>query len=446
MQLDWKDMCRQVPVLEDLAAARETVWTNPALLPAQEALPLLPLTMDDVDDAEARLARFAPFIEAAFPETAPQGGLIESPLRPIPAMQEALQKRWGADLPGRLLLKMDSHLAVAGSVKARGGIYEILKHSEDLALAAGLITVDGDYRRFASPEFHDFFSQYAIHVGSTGNLGLSIGIMSAALGYRVTVHMSTDARQWKKDLLRSKGVNVIEYASDYSAAVEEGRRLAAEDPMSYFVDDENSKTLFLGYAVAAKRLRRQLEEMEIPVDKDHPLFLYIPCGVGGAPGGVCFGAKELWGDDVYCFFVEPTQAPCMALGMATGLHSAISVQDIGLTGLTAADGLAVGRPSGFVGKTVEHLVSGEFTVEDDMLYRYMDALLDSEGIFIEPSACAAFQGPCQLLRRPASSAFLDAHGLRDKLENAAHIAWATGGSLVPDGVREEYRAKARSLS
>ena len=74
MQLDWKDMCRQVPVLEDLAAARETVWTNPALLPAQEALASLPLTMDDVDDAEARLARFAPFIEAAFPETAPQGG------------------------------------------------------------------------------------------------------------------------------------------------------------------------------------------------------------------------------------------------------------------------------------------------------------------------------------------------------------------------------------
>ena len=446
MEFDVKAMSRQVPVLEDLAAARETVWINPALLPTGEALSSLPLTMADVDDAEARLARFAPFIETAFPETAPQGGLIESPLRPIPAMQERLNQRWSAGLPGRLLLKMDSHLAVAGSVKARGGIYEILKHSEDLALQAGLIAEDGDYRRFASPEFHDFFSRYAIHVGSTGNLGLSIGIMSAALGYRVTVHMSTDARQWKKDLLRSKGVNVIEYASDYSAAVEEGRRLAAEDPMSYFVDDENSKTLFLGYAVAAKRLRRQLEEMAIPVDGDHPLFLYIPCGVGGAPGGVCFGAKELWGDDVYVFFVEPTQAPCMALGMATGLHSAISVQDIGLTGLTAADGLAVGRPSGFVGKAVEHLVSGEFTVEDDQLYRYMDALLDSEGIFIEPSACAAFQGPCQLLRHPASSAFLDARGLRDKLENAAHIAWATGGSLAPDTVREEYRAKARSLS
>lgn len=438
MTINVSDLIKNHPVVADLAEARETAWVNPNLTGYKASMEAISLTMADMEDAAKRWERFAPFIRTRFPETEETGGLIESPLREIHAMREVLNNRWNADISGRLLLKMDSHLAVAGSVKARGGIYEILKYSEDLAIEHGMLETEDDYRMLAEPGFREFFSQYSIHVGSTGNLGMSIGIISAALGYDVTVHMSMDARQWKKDLLREKGVHVIEYASDYSEAVRNGRKLADANAMSYFVDDENSVNLFLGYSVAAMRLKKQLDEMKIAVDQEHPLFVYIPCGVGGAPGGIAFGLKQVFKDHVYCFFEEPTQAPCMLLGMATGLHNEICVQDIGLTGQTAADGLAVGRASKFVGKTISRMLAGEFTIADEGLYQYMSALMDTEQIFIEPSACAAFQGPVKLRKSKEMRDFLGDNQLTGKLPKATHILWATGGSMVPQEIREEY--------
>lgn len=430
--------CMENSLVRKIAKGEEIGWVNPGLKPFGSVV--LPVTLEEMKDAERRMERFAPFIKKCFPETEAQNGLIESELTPIPEMQHYLEHEYGQKIGGKLLLKKDSHLAVAGSVKARGGIYEVLKHTEDLAMEAGILKPEDNYEKLASEECRKFFARYTIQVGSTGNLGLSIGIASAAVGYQVIVHMSADAKQWKKDMLRSHGVKVVEYESDYSEAVKNGRKESDADPMSYFVDDENSKNLFLGYAVAAMRLQKQLEEQQIEIDEEHPLFVYIPCGVGGAPGGVTFGLKQIWGDHVHCFFVEPTQAPCMLLGMATGLHNQICVQDVGLSGQTHADGLAVGRPSGFVGKVMEPLLSGEFTLNDKWLYEYMRALWNTEGIFIEPSSCAAFEGLLKLMQYDETRRYIEEQGLSDKMENAIHIAWATGGSLVPETVREEYMA------
>ncbi len=424
-------------LLEDVSKGREVNWINENLKDTETAMQAINITMADIDDAEARLIRFAPFIQKVFPETASQNGLIESPLTEIPKMQKQLEEVYHTAIPGHLFLKQDSHLAISGSVKARGGIYEVLKHAEDLALEHGKIKLTDDYTVFASPKFKEFFGQFKIQVGSTGNLGLSIGIMSAALGFHVIVHMSADAKQWKKDLLRQRGAEVIEYADDYSKAVEVGRKNSDADPMSYFVDDENSVTLFLGYAVAAKRIQKQFAENGIVVDADHPLFVYIPCGVGGAPGGVTFGFKQFFGDNVHVFFLEPTQAPCMLVGMASGLQNEICVQDFGLSGQTHADGLAVGRASGFVGATINHILSGIFSLEDYHIYDLMRMLVDTEDIFIEPSACASFWGPIQL-KSPEMQKYIKDNALTDKMQNAVHIPWATGGSLVPEEIRKEY--------
>lgn len=434
----------QFPLLNKLISMEEAFWINSNLEPYQMGIEKSPLTQRDVKDAEDRLKRFAPYIARVFPETKETKGIIESPLVAIPVMKKSLEQIYQQPIPGELLLKCDSHLPISGSIKARGGIYEILKHAEELAIQHQLITIQDDYSLLASDQFKSFFSHYSIAVGSTGNLGLSIGIISAKLGFNVTVHMSADAKQWKKDLLRSKNVRVIEYEADYSKAVEEGRIQAARDPKCYFVDDENSRNLFLGYAVAASRLKKQLEELDIRIDEDHPLFVYLPCGVGGGPGGVAFGLKLLFKDSVHCFFAEPTHSPCMLLGLMTGLHDKISVQDIGIDNLTDADGLAVGRPSGFVGKTMEPFLSGNYTVTDEQLYLLLKELVDTEAIHLEPSALAGMIGPTKLCKEGKN--YLLKNHLTEKINNGTHIIWGTGGSMVPKEMMDEYYRKGLNLS
>lgn len=433
----------EYPLLNKLIEIEEVFWVNPNMEKYETAIKDSPLSEENVKDAEERLKRFASYIAKVFPETKDTGGIIESPLVKIPSMKQSLEKNYEQPILGELLLKCDSHLPISGSIKARGGIYEVLKHAEQLALQQGMLTEEDDYSILDSDTCREFFATYSIAVGSTGNLGLSIGIMSAKLGFNVTVHMSADAKQWKKDLLRSKGVNVIEYEADYSKAVEEGRRQADADPSCYFVDDENSHDLFLGYAVAASRLQKQLEELEIIVDEEHPLFVYLPCGVGGGPGGVAFGLKLLYKDNVHCFFAEPTHSPCMLIGLMTGLHDKIAVQDIGIDNVTDADGLAVGRPSGFVGKTMEPFLSGNYTVSDEELYRLLKELADTENIYLEPSALAGMIGPVKVCKEDA---YLKEQQLMEKVQKGTHIVWGTGGSMVPEDVMNGYYKTGEALT
>nr|WP_314316482.1 D-serine ammonia-lyase [Kocuria rhizophila] len=511
------------PLAARLAREEPLTWWNPAATDAAQGLAASGVDPAIVDDAAARLERFRPWIAATFPDTAAAGGLIESPLQEASAWQDAAGVR-----SGRVLLKRDDILPVSGSVKARGGVHEVLQYAESLAVAHGLLpdpgpttgwdstadadstlgpgpmknpgpdsdagaglapvvapalpvhrpssggaaapglsagvavgAADGpdeaartgaarptdgtasrtvDCTAFSSAPLRALMAEHRVVVGSTGNLGLSIGIISAALGLQATVHMSTHAQQWKKDLLRSRGVEVVEHSTDYTQAVAASRRAAEHDDAVHFVDDEHSLSLFAGYAVAGARVARQLADQGIAVDQDHPLYVYLPCGIGGAPGGVAYGLAREFGDAVRCVFVEPTQAPCMLLGLHTGLHDGISVAELGLTTRTLADGLAVGRPSGFVGRAMQGLIAGCVTASGEQMTDQVKALHASEGIVVEPSAASALEA----IRRVAGEvAAREGSGPRSSVEGrvpagATHLAWLTGGGMIPADVRARY--------
>ncbi|MBU1340020.1 MAG: D-serine ammonia-lyase [Proteobacteria bacterium] len=425
------------PAIEQIMALDPVFWANPDYLNFTRKLESsLLISKKEVLDALNDFELFSGYIAKQFIETKPLKGIIESDLVEIHSMKSVMENFWGIDIPGRLFLKKDSHLAVSGSIKARGGFYEVLKHAQNLAVKNGMIQPKRDVSIFFSKKFKDFFSHHAIGVGSTGNLGLSIGIMGKSLGFDVYVHMSADAKQWKKDTLRSLGVIVIEHSADYSKAVEHGRQQAENDPDMYFVDDENSRNLFLGYAVAGQRLAAQLKHQNVRVDETHPLFVYLPCGVGGSPGGITLGLKQIFKDNVHCFFAEPTHSPCVLLGLMTKAHDTISVQDFGIDNLTAADGLAVGRPSRFVGNVIQNIIAGIYTLEDDDLYRLLALLKDCANIYMEPSALASMAGPLKLFQDREGQKFIARHHLASLMGNATHIVWGTGGSMVPQDIKK----------
>ncbi|WP_010632720.1 D-serine ammonia-lyase [Sporolactobacillus vineae] len=429
METATKQLLQTYPILQKMSRYEKIFWKNPHDQEHEE----LPFSQASIFDAAARWDRFAPYLETVFPETRAAHGMIESPLIPIPGMKKAWEAENQTRLRGDLFLKADHLLPVSGSIKSRGGIYEVLKFAEKVALSAGDLTFMDDYSVLASERYRRLFSQYGIAVGSTGNLGLSIGTAAASFGFRTTVHMSADARQWKKDLLRARGVTVIEHPGDFTEAVTKGRAQAAADPKTHFIDDESSTDLFLGYAVAAIRLQKQLKDQHICVDADHPLFVYLPAGVGGSPGGVTFGLKQILGPHGHSIFVEPTHVPSVTLGMITGLNETISVYDLGLDGKTRADGLAVARPSALVGRVMRTLLTGAATFDDQELFRYLALLADTQHLFVEPSAAAGFTGI-----RPV----LDAFGNSDQ---ATHIVWATGGSLVPETERKQDYQTGKKL-
>lgn len=244
--------------------------------------------------------------------------------------------------------------------------------------------------------------------------------------------MSSDAKQWKKERLRKAGVTVIEHTGDYEVAVAAGRKEAESDKLTYFVDDEQSISLFAGYGVSAFRLKRQLDEIGLAVDESSPLFVYLPCGVGGAPAGIAFGLHLVFGEHVHCFFGEPLSSPCFLAKMLFPEKPSISVYDLGLDNRTDADGLAVPCASNLAIEAVHDLVSGVYTVGDESLYHYLCKLYKLEGLKIEPSAAAGFAGPTLLLDSDQGKAYLRQHDLAHTLHNANHIIWTTGGRYVPE--------------
>lgn len=389
------------------------IWLRPRI--ADRSALAGPISPADIDDAAARLARFRPALVGAF---AAQGwdGRIRSELLDYAAPGEA----------PALLLKGDHDLPLTGSIKARGGIYELLVLIERLGREAGLLTEATGYEVLLSEPARAVLARHTVVVASTGNLGFSIGLAARAFGLGAQIHMSYDAKSWKKERLRRIGATVVEHDCDYTQTVARARAAAEASDTAYFVDDETSRLLMLGYATAGRELAEQLDARGIAPTQDKPLVVYLPCGVGGAPAGITYGLKTIYGEAVVAIFVEPHASPCMLAALATGaVAEPPAVYAFGRDNRTIADGLAVPRASALALETVGAAIDGAIALPDSEMLDWVGRAWRERGLRLEPSAAAALAAVPRLLAAALPEGWPD-------LQAATHIAWATGGGLLPD--------------
>lgn len=433
--IPWREWLSGFPELDSLAAAKPIIWQNHITLSAGSALTCAGYTAQDVEDASLRVDRFAPLMAVLFPQTAAQSGIMESPLREAPKLFESLQKNFSLPSGPRLFLKLDNDLPVGHALTGRGGIYEVLRLAEELAMAARLLKWSSDYRKLAEPDMRDFFGNFTIAVASMGNQAMAVGRVSSALGFQTRAHLPAGSPPWKKSLLKAQDVELVEHQGNYEETLKEARERAVNEKHTFFIDSEYSRNIFLGYATACARLKHQLDESGITVDNEHPLNVYMPCGLGDGPAGICFGLKLIFRDNIRFYTAEPVHSPAMPLALGTRLFHQVSVYEIGLDpAKTIADELATGRVSGPTCYVMRELLDGCVTVTDDDMLGMLALAHDAEQLRLEPSAMAGLAAMNYVLRGNLSL----------KSASGTHIAWITSGNLMPDAIWQGMYDKGKA--
>src|SRR5688572_2563845 len=113
-----------------LTERRPLLWINEQWSSIRKAGSGSALNMADVHEADRQLQRFSALLVELFPQLASSAGIIESELHGAGELQRSMV---GSDPhQGRWLVKGDHALPIAGSIKARGGFYEVLLHAQEL--------------------------------------------------------------------------------------------------------------------------------------------------------------------------------------------------------------------------------------------------------------------------------------------------------------------------
>ncbi|MFI7079626.1 threonine/serine dehydratase [Micromonospora sp. NPDC049903] len=250
------------------------------------------------------------------------------------------------------VLPLDSRVLVKAEHRQRGGSFKIR------GAANAMLT------RYADE----------VVAGSSGNHGIAVAMVGAALGIRVTIVMAAGASDGKARTIRALGASVVQVTG---GVVERDRRAAdiAAATGAVLVPSSDDELVVAGAGTVGLEVLEQVPGVTT---------IFVPTGGGGLLAGVCLAASAL-SRRLRVVGVEPMSARRYAVSVAQGAPTELPPS------MTIADGLRGQRPGAVPWPIIRHRVDDLIGVTDEAVTHAM-GVLRRAGVSAEPSGAVALAG------------------------------------------------------
>ncbi|HAB16238.1 MAG TPA: cysteine synthase family protein [Verrucomicrobiota bacterium] len=141
---------------------------------------------------------------------------------------------------------------------------------------------------------------------SSGNTGIALSMVGAAMGYRVTILMSSSASGERRKLIRQLGADLIlfESAGRYQTGIEISRAMAAQDPRYFLPRQFENPLNVIDHEQSTGR--------EIVAQIKSPIDAFVHgYGTGGTLAGCGKAIKKRW-PQARIYAMEPAEQALLA--------------------------------------------------------------------------------------------------------------------------------------